>query len=448
MSLPLVAIVGAPNVGKSTLFNRLVGGRPAIVTNEPGVTRDRQYGAVTEENKPFRIVDTGGLVPLSDAPFAREIEQQAEAALREAAVIVFVVDARAGLTPLDLELSSMLRRKQTPLLLVANKMDSEKQALLVHDLYGLGLGEAIPISAEHGRGIGDLIEQIEAHLSDLPGDWEDGTLGEPEVAVRVAIVGKPNVGKSSLFNRLAGTDRVMVSDIPGTTRDAVDTLLEIDERKYRLIDTAGIRRPGKIGRGVERFSVVHAKQRIASADVVLLVLDATQEIAAQDTHIAGTIRDSYKPILIIMNKWDLVQDREQEAKEWEERVRYRLGFLKHVPQLMTSAKTGQRAHRILEMVDALHELAGRWVSTVDLNQWIEKMKGDDGSTPAAGRGFRLYYGTQTGVHPPTFLLFCNNRKKMHFSLERHIENGIREHFNYGSVPIRLIFRDRRRGRDD
>jgi len=306
MPLPLVAIVGAPNVGKSTLFNRLVGGRRAIVTDQPGVTRDRLYGEVTDVKAPFSLVDTGGLVPMSDAPFAREIEKQAEQALREAAVILFVVDARAGLTPLDQELSAMLHRRHTPLVLVANKVDGEKQSDLIHDLYGLGFGAAIPVSAEHSRGIDGLLGKIGSLLSELPSEGTDWRPNETDTAVRVAIVGKPNVGKSSLLNKLLGEERAIVSAIPGTTRDATDTYLTWEKKPVLLIDTAGIRRRGRIEQGIEKYSVLRAMRSIGRADVVMLLLDAEDLVTAQDAHVAGYVLEEMRSIIVVVNKWDLI----------------------------------------------------------------------------------------------------------------------------------------------
>jgi len=444
VSLPLVVIVGAPNVGKSTLFNRLVGRRRAIVTDEPGVTRDRLFGEVRSGSPPFAIVDTGGLTPGEDTPFAREIEQQAEIALADAAVILLVVDARAGATGLDLDLAQMLRRRSQPLLLVANKVDAESSRTHLQELHRLGLGEPLAVSAEHGRGVGELLEQIEEHLER---EATSVTAAEPDDApVGVAIVGRPNVGKSSLLNRLVGEERMVVSDIPGTTRDAIDTLLRLDRRSYRLIDTAGIRRRGKPQRKAERFSVDHARRNIERCDVAVLVLDATEELAAQDAHIAGYVRDAYKPMLVAVNKWDLVSEREQAAKSWDAEIRRRLKFAKDVPLILISAKSGQRVSGVLERVDALHAEAGRHVSTVELNRWLEGQRGPDGSLRGGGHRARAYYVTQTGVHPPRILIFCNDPRRVHFSVRRHLENSLRERFDFGSAPIRLVLRSRRENR--
>lgn len=446
--LPLVAIVGAPNVGKSTLFNRLIPGRNAIVTDEPGVTRDRQYGRVTNAPVPFRIVDTGGLTPRDDAPFAREIEQQADAALDEAALILFVVDARAGATALDQELASIVRRRGKPLLLIANKVESGKAEHLVAELHGLGLGEPLPVSAEHGNGILEMLDRIAdefrasgvAVSDDAP---EEET--EEDRELRIAIVGRPNVGKSSLLNRLAGEQRAVVSDIAGTTRDSIDTLIEADGQRYRIIDTAGIRRRGKVERGVERYSVDRARKVIDAADVVILLLDGSDDLAAQDAHVAGYVQDAYKPMIIAVNKWDLVEERAEAAKRWEEKVRHRLRFAPGAPFVLISAMTGQRAFGLLEKARKLFEEAGRRVTTGELNRFIDRVGGrTNADTGIGSRRMKLFYATQTGVRPPTFLLFVNDKKSLHFSQKRMLMNQLREQFGYDSVPVRLQVRERTR----
>jgi len=447
VSLPLIAIVGAPNVGKSTLFNRLVRVRQAIVTNQPGVTRDRLYGVVEQVPRPFRVVDTGGMTPNTDAPFAREIEEQAHAALDEAAVVLFVVDARAGVTALDLDLAAIFRRRSGRLLVVANKIESSAVGQLIHEFNKLGLGQPFAISAEHSQGIDELLEAIDERLDQHysesgPGSDSDESPEVPEV--RVAIVGRPNVGKSSLLNRLVGEQRVVVSEIPGTTRDAIDTLIEIDGAPYRIVDTAGIRRRGKVNAGVERFSVDRARKNIEQADVVILLIDGTEELAAQDAHVAGFVFDAYKPMIVAVNKWDLVSDREVAAKAWEERIQYRLRFVKDAPIALISALTGQRVAPLLARARALYELGGRWVRTTELNRWAEGSSGHGEGSASRGHGFRIYYATQTGVHPPTFLLFCNDPKKLHFSKERQLENSLRKAFDFGPVRLRLHLRRRPR----
>jgi GTP-binding protein len=446
VALPLVTIVGAPNVGKSTLFNRLVGRRRAIVTNEPGATRDRLYGVVRTSGRPFRLVDTGGLIPDAvDVPYAREIERQAEAALEDSAVILFVVDARAGATAVDRDLGRMLRRRNKPLLLVANKIDSEAQEALLGELHDFGLGAPLPMSAEHGRGQAELLERIGALLERIheapPPAEAEGT------GVRVAIVGRPNVGKSSLLNRLVGEERAVVSELPGTTRDPIDTWLEIGDRRYCLIDTAGIRRRGRVKLRVERFSVTRARRNIERCDVAVLVLDGSREFAAQDAHIAGYVRDAFKPMVVAVNKWDLVERREDAAKRWADRIRTRMKFAKEVPLMLVSARSGQRVTKILDHVDALHSAAGITVPTVELNRWLqEEVAPTTRRAPARGDLLRLYYVTQTGIRPPTFVFFCNDPRRVHFSLRRQLENSLRRRFAFSGAPLRLGFRARRKGR--
>ena len=440
MSLPLVAIVGGPNVGKSTLFNRLVRSRRAIVTDEPGVTRDRLYGEVRRGSLPFRIVDTGGLTPNTAAPFAAEIERQADSAMGEASCLMFVIDARAGITAADREVAEYLRKRGLPILLVANKVDGPKVEPHVHELYEMGLGDPIAVSAEHGIGIDDLLTSIEQSLAGhtIPSATEDEDEPRP---LSIAIIGRPNVGKSSLLNQLVGEERVLVSEIPGTTRDAVDTLLCTGERRYRLIDTAGIRRCGRVQLRAERFSVARARRNIERCDIAILVLDATEPFGAQDAHIAGYVIDSFKPLVVAVNKWDLVEGREEEAKRWSAEVSHRLRFVKQAPMVLISAKTGQRVSRVLEHADALHEAAGIEVPTPEVNRWLQ----DVGRRPAnAGPGaLRLLYATQTGTHPPRFVVFCSNPSRVHFSFRRHLENSLRERFAFDGAPIRLEFRSRR-----
>lgn len=442
MSLPVVAIVGVPNVGKSTLFNRLVGRRQAIVTAEPGVTRDRQYGDVRTSERVFRVVDTGGMTPGTVAPFAAEIEQQVEAALAEAALVLFVVDGRRDPAALDHALAERFRRARRPVLLVANKIDTPAAESLVHELHGLGLGAPCAVSAEHGRNLSELLDQIAARLGPPPPNAEDA----PRAAVAIALVGRPNVGKSSLLNRLVGAERMVVSEIPGTTRDAIDTQLEFDGRRYRIIDTAGMRRRGKLGRGAERHAVGTAERSIAGCDVAVLVLDASAGLAAQDAHIAGQVHDAGKPIVVAVNKWDLVSEREEQARVWRVKVEQDLPFLGAAPLLLISARTGQRVTVILDRVDELHAAAGTWIPTPALNDWLQSLRGATGNAPAASHGLRLYYAAQTGIRPPTVIVFCNDPRRAHFSVRRHLANSLRRRFDLGPIPLRFDLRSRRAAR--
>ncbi len=437
-SLPLVAIVGAPNVGKSTLFNRLVKMRSALVTDQPGLTRDRIYGVVREGARPFRIVDTGGL-RWDDVEFGQEILLQAEAALLEAKLVLFVVNGRAGGTALDAEVASFLRRRGASVLLVANKVDGPEQDDAIHELHRLGLGEPFGVSAEHARGIEELLVAIEARLPLSDDDAED----DEQEAIKVALVGRPNVGKSSLLNRLVGEERMMVSDVPGTTRDAVDTLLTLGDRRYQLVDTAGMRRKGLLHEAAESLSVMRARQAIERADVVVLVLDGSEPIAAQDTHIAGFAKEASRPIVVAINKWDLVEEREGKAKDWEASLRERLRFVKEVPFVLVSAKSGQRVVKILDRVDELFADSSKRVPTPALNTWLQEESVKERRAPAKGGTVRLFYATQTGIRPPRFVVFCNEAQRLHFSLRRHLENSLRERFGFGAAPLRLTYRSRR-----
>jgi GTP-binding protein len=437
--LPLVAIVGAPNVGKSTLFNRLVKKRAALVTDQPGVTRDRIYGIVGGGDRPFRIVDTGGL-RWDDVAFGREILLQAEAALVEAKLVLFVVDGRLGATALDAEVASFLRRKGATVLLVANKIDGPAQDDAIHELHALGLGEPLAVSAEHARGIDELLTAIESRL---PGASEPLDGDAPDEPIKVALVGRPNVGKSSLLNRLVGEERMLVSDIPGTTRDAVDTMLTARGRRYLLVDTAGMRRKGRPDEAVESLSVMRARQAIERADVVVLVIDGSEPITAQDTHIAGYAVDASRPIVVAINKWDLVEGREDRAKAWEQEMRERLRFVKEVPSVLVSARSGQRVVKILDRVDELFADSGKRVPTPALNTWLQEEAAKERRAPAKGGSVRLFYATQTGIRPPRFVVFCNEARRLHFSLRRHLENSLRERFGFGAAPLRLTFRSRR-----
>ncbi|HKQ59739.1 MAG TPA: ribosome biogenesis GTPase Der [Candidatus Polarisedimenticolaceae bacterium] len=436
---PLIAIVGAPNVGKSTLFNRLVGGRRAIVTGEPGSTRDRQYGRVRNHRPALRVVDTGGLVGSGAAPLAREVERQADAALREAQAAVLVVDARVGPTGLDEELVSWLRDRGLPVLLVANKVDSEREEALAWELHRLGLGTPIPVSALHDRGIDELLAAVDEVIE--RGEESVEPEEEPR-ALAVAIVGRPNVGKSSLLNRLVGEERAVVSEVAGTTRDAVDTLLERGGQRYRLIDTAGLRRPGRVQQAVERFSLVRARASLQRCDVAVLVLDAVAGLVAQDLHIAGEILEARKPFVVAVNKWDAVPERESAAQEWAENVRQRLRFAKEVPLLLVSARSGQRVAQLLEHAERVHACGGIRVPTPALNRFLRELtQGEEAGH--LGGGLRLFYATQTGVHPPRFVIFCNEARRVHFSVRRRLENGLRERFGFGAAPVLLEFRSRR-----
>jgi GTP-binding protein len=440
--LPIVAIVGRPNVGKSTLFNRLVGRRRALVTDEPGVTRDRLYGTVRARGVEFALVDTGGISADSEAPLARGIERQARAAIDESALVVFVVDGRAGRSPLDEEVAAFLRRRGKPVIVAVNKSEFRyAEGAAEAEFSVFGFGRPLPISAEHGSGIDDLLDRIASEFQGM-GDRGEGK-GGASTGVRIAIVGRPNVGKSSIVNRLLGTDRVLVSDVPGTTRDSVDSVLEKDGTIFVLVDTAGIRKRAKWSRSAERLAVVAAERAIDRAEVVVFVLDATEPLTSQDTHIAALVERAARPFVIVVNKWDLASDREEKVKTWEREIRTRLRFAGAAPVLFTSAKSGQRIARILDAAAEVHGAAGRRVPTPELNRWLARQAERERSNPAGGKSIRLFYATQTGIHPPRFVLFCNDARRVHFSLRRRLENDLRESFQFGPAPIRLSFRSRR-----
>ncbi len=440
--LPLVAIIGRPNVGKSALFNRLVGRRRAIVTDEPGVTRDRIYGVVRGTPRSFRVVDMGGIGAGNDLPLSREVARQAEMALAEANGVIFVVDARAGTTALDVEIATMLRRRALPVVLAANKIDVDSAEPLVAEFYRLGLGPPVGVSAEHDRGIPDLLDAVDEMLGPRA-DVDYREEHAAEAPLRVAIVGRPNAGKSSLANRLLGEERVLVDEAPGTTRDSVDVSVEHRGKHFVLVDTAGLRRRGRVRLVAESLSVAHARRSMRSCDVVVLVLDAVAGFGAQDAHVAGYARESLKPIVVAVNKWDLVRDRAEAAKRWEGDIRSRLRFVKETPLVFVSAKSGQRVTTILDAARAVHEAAGRRVPTPELNRWLREVAAAERSAPARGGSIRLFYATQTGVHPPRFVLFCNDARHVHFSLRRHLDNSLRSRFGFGAAPLLLRFRSRR-----
>lgn len=454
MRMPVVALVGRPNVGKSTLFNRLVGQRLSIVQDEPGTTRDRLYETTEWTGRSFILVDTGGVdvaltdkaVRKGDQPealggssreFAREIRQQAEVAIEEADVVVLVTDARDGLTSADEDIADILRRSGRPVLLAVNKADNEARRQVALEFYELNLGEPYPVSAHHGSGTGDLLDAIVAQIPQFV---------EEEVApdtVRIAIVGRPNVGKSSLLNALIQEERSIVSSIPGTTRDAIDTDLTFQGQKVTLIDTAGIRRRGKVEIGVEKFSVMRALNAVQRADVVLLVLDATAGITAQDMHVAGFILEAYKSVAVIVNKWDIVPDKETNTSaEFTADIRNKLRFMDYVPVLFVSALTHQRVSKILPLAMHLAEQRKLRIPTGDLNRLLREALTARPAFSRRGKQLKMFYATQAEVAPPTFVLFVNDPELVHFSYERYIENRIREVYPFEGAPIRINFRAR------
>ena len=439
----LVAIVGRPNVGKSTLFNRLIGERRSIVGDEPGITRDRIYGQVEWAGSKFALIDTGGIVPDDDAVIPANILKQAGVAIDEAQVLIWVVDARTGVTQLDEELAQLLRATGKRVLVAANKTDSQKLENESTDFYRFGFENVFPVSAEQGIGVGELLDEVVQLLNVEAADEEEFT--EPR-ELRLAIVGRPNVGKSSLLNRILGEDRVIVSPVAGTTRDAIDTVLQTPERNFRLIDTAGIRRKGKTDEMAEKLSVIMARKALERADVAIVLVDATEGVTALDATIAGYAVDAGCSILLAVNKWDIVKEKETNtASEFERGLRDRMKFLEWAPVITISALTGQRVEKILALVMRADEARSRRIPTSQLNDFFEKAisqpRGGTAPSPAKG-GFsrlRIQYLTQAGIRPPTFVVFTSGGKPgLHFSYERYLLNRLREEFDFFATPLRIV----------
>ena len=441
MSKPIVAIVGRPNVGKSTLFNRIVGGRVAIVEERPGVTRDRLYQDADWSGRTFTVVDTGGLDFKEEGEIISGVRQQAELAIRESDVVLFVVDARAGLTAMDQDVAAVLRRAERPVILVANKVEDFTRVNDYYEFFQVGLGDPVPISAIEGRNTGDLLDQMVALL---PSPEEFDESGD---VLRIAVIGRPNVGKSSLINSLLGEERVIVSSIPGTTRDAIDTLIELNDNRYMLVDTAGMRRRSRIDDNTERYSVIRSLRAVDRCDVAVTVLDATQGVTEQDKRIAGYAHDNGKASLLVINKWDLVEKDGRTMNRFTETIREELVFMRYAPLLFTSALTGQRVNRVLELVNNVAEQHSMRISTGNLNSLIREAVLHNPPPGFKGRRLKVYYATQGGVKPPTFILFVNDKGLVHFSYPRYLENQIRQTYGFEGTPMRLIFREREE-RDD
>ncbi|CBH22005.1 GTP-binding protein [Acetoanaerobium noterae] len=435
---PIVAIVGRPNVGKSTLFNRIAGERIAIVEDTPGVTRDRIYAQAEWVSKHFTIIDTGGIEPDSEELIPKKMRQQAELAMDMAQVILFVVDGKAGLTPSDRDVALMLLKTKKPVLLVVNKVDNKNLPDDFYDFYELGFGEPIPVSSSIGLGTGDLLDEV---VKNFPQDM-DTELDED--VVKVAIVGKPNAGKSSILNRLIGEERVIVSPIAGTTRDAIDTYIEMDGKKYLFIDTAGIRRKSKVYENIEKYSVIRAYASVEKADVVLTVIDATEGISEQDSKIAGLAHDAGKASIVVVNKWDLIEKDNHSVKEYTKKIREELPFMQYCPILFVSALTSQRMGKIKETVDFIFDEASKRVATGVLNDVIGEAVMMNQPPSDKGKRLKIYYATQVGVRPPTFAIFVNEKELFHFSYQRYIENKLRENFGYEGTPLKIYVREKNR----
>jgi len=447
----LVAIVGRPNVGKSTLFNRLIGERRAIVGDEPGITRDRIYGEVEWAGAKFSLIDTGGIVPDDDAVIPANILKQAGMAIDEAQVLIWVVDARAGVTQLDEELAALLRSTGKHVLVAANKTDSSSLESESTEFFRFGFDDVFPISAEQGIGIGELLDSVVEELKLGEQEAHDEEPDRPR-ELRLAIVGRPNVGKSSLLNRLLGEDRVIVSPVAGTTRDAIDTVLETPERNFRLIDTAGIRRKGKTDEMAEKLSVIMARKSLERADVAIVIVDAVEGVTALDANIAGYALDAGCSIIIAVNKWDAIADKETNtAAEFERGLRDKMKFLEWAPVITISALTGQRVEKILSLVLKADEARNRRIPTSQLNDFFERAIAQPrgGTAPAPAKGgvsrLKVQYLTQVGVRPPTFVVFTSGGKPgLHFSYERYLVNRLREEFDFYATPLRIIEKHKRK----
>lgn len=433
---PIVAIVGRPNVGKSTLFNRISGTRKAIVDDFPGVTRDRNYIDVTWDDRTFTLIDTGGFEPEAKEGLLPQMREQAILAVEEADLIIFLADGKEGLTPADHDVADLLRRSGKPLVFAVNKIDSQKRMEGIYDFYSLGLPEPIPVSAEHGIGTDDLMDKV---LSLIPEYKEEAPA---EDITKLAIIGRPNVGKSSLINRLLGYERVIVSNIPGTTRDTIDSLLTVNEKKYLLIDTAGIRKKGRVSQKLEKYTVVQALRSMDRCDVVLLLIDAVEGVTEQDTKVAGYAHEKGKGCVIVINKWDLVEKETGTYEKYVDDVRFKLKYLHYAPVISISALTGQRAVKVLDVVDDVSAECGRRIGTGVLNRAFEDMTKGHNAGLFRNRAVKFYYITQTGTKPPTFTVFANYPEGVHFSYERYLENKLREAFGFEGTPIRLYFRKR------
>jgi GTP-binding protein len=437
---PIVAIVGRPNVGKSTLFNRLIGRRKAMVDDLPGVTRDRNYGNVDRFEVPFILVDTGGFEPETSDRLLQQMREQSQLAMEEADVILFVMDGRDGLTPADTEVAEMLRRADKPVFYLINKVDGDRQEAEIVEFYALGVDAVFPISAEHNRGIGDLMEAVVAVLPQ-----KKGTETEDEVT-KIAVVGRPNVGKSSLVNRLLGFERVVANPTPGTTRDSVDTQFICNKKRYVLIDTAGIRRKGKTTEKIEKYSVMDSLRSIERADVVLIVIDAEEGVTEQDEKIAGYAYEAGRACVFVVNKWDILRKDNSTIGTFVDSIRTEFKYLPFAPIVFVSALTGQRLGKIMTEVDNVMAQYSRRVTTSELNRVFSEATAAHHAPLFQGRRVKFYYATQVGTKPPNFVIFTNRPEGIHFSYERYIANRLREAFGFTGTPLRLTFRGRERNK--
>jgi GTP-binding protein len=445
MNKPIVALVGRPNVGKSTFFNRLIGERKAIIEDLPGTTRDRLYGDSFWNGREFTVVDTAGILFGDDDPnlplaeITRRVREQAQLAISEADAIIFMVDGREGMTGADEEVAHLLQSTDKPVVLAVNKCDSHERRLDAVEFYALSLGDPIPMSAFHGLGTGDVLDKVVESFA--PNEPDE----EAEPHLKIAIVGRPNVGKSSLLNKLLGEERSVVSAVPGTTRDTIDTTITYHGKQVTLIDTAGIRRAGKIERGIEKYAVVRTLKAIERCDVALLLIDATEGVTAQDTHIAGMVLDAKKGLAILVNKWDAIEKDNQTYYEFEDRVREAFKFVDFAPIQFISALTGQRVSQIVQLALDIYDQRQKRVPTHELNQFLrEAVRAQPPMAVKKGAHLRIYYAVQPQIEPPVFLFFTNDSALVHWSYGRYLENRLRERYDFGGTPIAIVFRSRER----
>ncbi|MBO4278083.1 MAG: ribosome biogenesis GTPase Der [Clostridia bacterium] len=432
-----VAVVGRPNVGKSTFFNKIAGERISIVEDTPGVTRDRIYCDAEWNGRQMLFIDTGGIEPDTDTPILKQMREQAMIAVGSADVIVFMTELATGVTAADREIASMLKKSRKPVIIAVNKVDTTGETPAgFYEFYELGFGEVIAVSSLHGTGTGDILDAVTAHLP------ETGAEKANDGAVRVAVIGKPNAGKSSIVNRIAGEERVIVSNVPGTTRDAVDTFIQNEFGKYIFVDTAGIRRNAKIEDRVERFSVVRANAAVEKADVCLVMIDAAEGITSQDERIAGLAHNAGKASIIVINKWDSIEKDDFTVKKFKQDIETALTYMRYAPSAFVSALTGQRVEKLYPLINTVYENARRRITTGLLNDFLADVTARVQPPTDKGRRLKIYYMTQTGIQPPTFVLFCNDAELFHFSYQRYIENCLREAFDFSGTPIRFVIKQK------
>jgi GTP-binding protein len=442
MSKPIVAIVGRPNVGKSAFFNYVSGKRISIVEDTPGVTRDRIYTEVEWSGRKFILIDTGGIEPKTNDFILQQMKRQAEIAIETADVLLFMVDFKDGVTAGDMEIANMLRKSKKPVIVIVNKVDRIGQTPAeVYEFYNLGFDTVVPVSSIQGLGMGDMLDEIYTHFKDINVQEED------ESVIKIAVVGKPNAGKSSIINKMLGEERLIVSDIPGTTRDAIDSFIEKGEDKFILIDTAGIRRKSKIHENIERYSILRAWTAVERSDVAVIMIDATLGVTDQDTKIAGFAHDNGKASIIVVNKWDLVEKETGTLEEYRKQVYEQLGFMTYSPVLFISAKTGQRVEQILDHVKTVYEQSVTRIATGTLNDVLNEALAMVQPPSDKGKRLKVYYVTQISIKPPTFVLFVNKKELMHYSYERYLENQFRKMFGFYGTPIRFFIRQKERDKE-